>query len=307
MSDHDSHDRGIHDHGWRTSSTRALVLSLGINTLFFLVVLAGAVFADSVTLLAEAAHMLTDSVSLVLALVAARVVTREPDANRTYGYHRAEVLGGAANALLLLGVVGYVLYEAVSRFRDPHVVNAEVVIVIGVVGLAANLGAAWVLTGHRSSLNVEGAFLHLVADAFGSVAAIALGVALRYTELYVLDPVFAVLIAGLVLYSVKDLLADSLNILLQGTPRDVDVDELADTLRAIDGVEDVHDLHIWAIDSDRTALSAHVVVADATDSDSVLTRTREAAATSGIDHATIQIESPDFEETVEMDCYGPAE
>lgn len=293
---------GGHDRR-RSANVRALLLALAINTAFFVVVLLGAVVADSVTLLAEAAHMLTDSVSLLVALAAARIAGWAPDARRTFGYHRVEVLGGLVNGLLLVVVVGYVLFEAVGRALDPPVVDAPVVIAVGVVGLLANLAAAWVLVDHRESLNVEGAFLHLVADAAGSVAAIALGVGLLATELYVLDPLFAVLIAALVLYSVKDLLGDSLNILLQGTPRDVDVDELTAALRDAAGVEAVHHVHVWALDSSRTALSGHVVIAPQADVDTILARTRDVAADFGIDHATIQVESSEFSETLELDCH----
>lgn len=299
-----SHDESaMPDEHSRPSSPRAIVIALVINTIFFLIVLAGAIVAGSVTLLAEAAHMLTDSLSLVVALAAAWIAGWAADPRRTYGYRRAEVLGGFLNGLLLLVVVGYVLYEAIGRFVDPPVVDAPVVIVIGVVGLLANLAAAWFLLGHRHSLNVEGAFLHLVADAAGSLAAIVLGVALLFTDLYILDPVFAVLIAAIVLYSLKDLLHESVNILLQGTPAEVDIDELRATLRTLDGVEDVHDVHVWGIDSVRTALSAHLVITPGTEIDTTLASARDVASTFDIDHATIQIESGQFCETRELDCY----
>ena len=298
------HDDGhSHDHAVN-ASTRALLIALGINTAFFAVELVGAWLADSLTLFADAAHMLTDSASLGLALFAAWVAARPADTKRTYGYHRAEVLGALANGLFLLGVVGYILFEAYQRFQDPQSVDATLVIVVGVVGLVANLAAAWTLNDHRDSLNVEGAFLHLMADAAGSVAAIALGVALTLTDLYVLDPLFALLIAGLVLYSTKDLLSDSLNILLQGTPRDVDVERVADALDRVDGVEGVHDVHVWALDSTRTALSAHLVTRSGTDADEVLRRAQSVLGGEfGIDHATLQVESDDCVETGDFDCY----
>lgn len=289
------------------SRARALVLALAINTGFFFVVLFGAILANSVTLLAEAAHMLTDSLSLGLALLASWIARWSADAKRTYGYHRVEVLGGLLNGLLLLGVVGYVLFEAFQRIRDPLVVDAPIVIVVGVVGLASNLAAAWVLLDHRHSINVEGAFLHLVADAAGSLAAVALGVALLFTDLHVLDPVFAVLVAALVLYSVRDLFADSLNILLQGTPREMDLATLTAALGEIPGVRDVHDVHVWAIDSSQTALSAHVVMGPDVEVDDTLVRAQTVAGGFGIDHATIQIESTEFTETIEFDCYPMAD
>ena len=301
------HSAGPSGHDGNDRSTWPLLAALVINTVFFVVVLAGAFVADSVALLAEAAHMLTDSISLVLALLAAWVAQWRPDANRTYGYARAEVLGGLANGVLLLGVVGYVLYEAIERAVSPAPVDANVVILVGLVGVVANLAAAWVLLGHRHSLNVEGAFLHLVADAAGSVAAVLLGVALLFTNWYILDPLFALLIAALVVYSVRELLFDSLNILLQGTPRDVDLDRLAADLGEIDGVTDAHDVHVWAIDSTRTALSAHLVLAEGADPQAILERARAIAGDHDVDHATIQVESPAFTETCALDCYSTGE
>jgi cobalt-zinc-cadmium efflux system protein len=304
-ADH-SHDDG-HAHDHTAASRRALLLALAVNTAFFVVELAGALLADSLTLLADAIHMLTDSASLLLALFAAWVSSRPADARRTYGYHRAEVLGALANGLFLLGVVGYIVYDAVQRFGNPRPVDAPLVVGIGVVGLVANLVAAWLLSGHRDSLNVEGAFLHLLADAAGSVAAIALGLALVVTDWYVLDPLFALLVAALVLYSVWDLLRDSLNILLQGTPESVDVDEIRTALGELDGVTDVHHLHVWALDSQRTALSSHLVTATGADSDEILERAQRLLGTRfGINHATLQLEGAHVE-SAEFDCHRPTD
>lgn len=297
-------NHGAHDHDHRSASQRALAIALAINTAFFAIEIVGALLADSLTLLADAAHMLTDSASLGLALLAAWLATRPPDQKRTYGYHRAEVLGALANGVFLLGVVGYVLFDAYRRFQDPRAVDASLVIIVGVVGLAANLAAAYVLHDHRENLNVEGAFLHLLADAAGSVAAIALGITLTFTDLYILDPLFAVVIAALVLYSTKDLLADSLNILLQGTPGSVSVDEVTTALSNLDGVDNVHDVHVWALDSSRWALSAHVVTEPGIDTDEILARAQRTLGREfGIDHATIQIETDTFCESAEFDCY----
>ncbi|WP_266074766.1 cation diffusion facilitator family transporter [Haladaptatus caseinilyticus] len=302
-----------HDHDARTdtaasddssdTSFRALTIALAINTVFFVVELLGAVYSGSLTLLADAVHMLTDSASLGLALFASWVSARPPDARRTYGYQRAEVLGALGNGLLLLVAVGYVLYDSLRRFGNPQPVDAQLVIVVGVLGLLANLAGAWVLSEHRGVLNVEGAFLHLLADAAGSVAAIVVGVALVFTDLYVLDPLFAVLVAFLVLYSAKDLFAESVNILLQGTPSGISVDEVRAYLVGLEGVRDVHHVHVWSLSSTQCTLSAHVVVDDGVDSDSVLRRCqRELGDQFGIDHATIQVESESYSHTLDFDC-----
>lgn len=298
MSGH-GHD---HDHGNR--GMRALALALAINTVFFVIELGGALYAGSLTLLADAFHMLTDSGSLGLALFAAWMATRTADAKRTYGYGRTEVLAALANGLLLLFTVGYIVYEAVGRFRNPPAVQPEVIVVVGVVGLLANLAAAYVLMGGRENLNIEGAFLHLVADAGSSVAAIVVGIVLMYTDFLLLDPIFAVLIAVVILYSARDLFSDSLNVLLQGTPTDVDIEEVGAFLTGLNGVRDAHDVHVWALSSETYALSAHLVVDEETDSDRVLDRSRSALHERfDVDHATIQIESPSYDHTISLDCY----
>ncbi|WP_458189141.1 cation diffusion facilitator family transporter [Haladaptatus sp. NG-WS-4] len=291
-----------HDHG-DDATIRPLTLALAINTVFFVVELVGAVYSGSLTLLADAVHMLADSASLALALVAAWISARPADAKRTYGYQRAEVLGALGNGLLLLVAVGYVLFDAVRRFQDPQPVNAELVVLVGVLGLMANLLAAWVLSDHREILNVEGAFLHLLSDAAGSVAAIAVGVALVFTDLYVLDPLFAVLVAALVVYSAKGLFVESLNILLQGTPSGIAVEEVRSYLDGLPGVVEAHDVHVWSLSSTQSALSAHVVVEDDVDPDSVLQTCQvELASRFGIDHATIQVESTSHSHTLDFDC-----
>lgn len=280
-----------HDHEPR-GSRRALAYAFLINTVFFVVEFVGAQLADSLALFADAVHMLTDSASIGLALFAAWVATRPPDAKRTYGYQRAEVLGALANGVFLLAVVAYILWDAWGRFQDPRPIDAPLVIVVGAIGLVANLAAARVLAGDRGNLNVRAAYLHLLADAAGSVAAIAVGVALTFTDLYVLDPLFAVLIAGLVLYTTRDLLADSVNVLLQGTPRSIDTDAVAAALAEVEPVTDVHHVHVWALSSSRYALSAHVVVPPDTDPNAVIATCRGLARDRfGIEHVTIQVET----------------
>jgi cobalt-zinc-cadmium efflux system protein len=173
------------------------------------------------------------------------------------------------------------------------------------VGLAANLAAAYVLMGGRDNLNVEGVFLHLLADAAGSIAAVALGVALLFTDLLWLDPLFSVLIALLVLYSAKDLLRESVNILMQGAPPSVDVEEVATALLDIEGVSEIHDVHVWALTPERHACSVHVVVTKTADHDAVLETARTTLGERfDVGHATVQIERPDGRcETADFDCY----
>lgn len=318
MSDHDhghgghDHGHGGHDHDHSDRGRRALTYALAINTAFVVVELAGAYLSGSLALFADAVHMVTDSASIGLALFAAWIATRPADEKRTYGYQRAEVLGGLANAVFLLVVVGYVLVDAIGRFQNPQPIEANIVVGVGVVGLLANLGAAYVLMGKRDLLNVEGAFLHLLADAAGSVAAIVAGLTIAATGWYIIDPIFAVGISALILYSMKDLLLEALNILLQGTPSDVEVGEISAYLTDLPGVVDAHDVHVWALSSSEYALTAHVVVTDEIDSDDVVGLCRRRLRDEfGVDHATIQVESEGYVHEVDFDCYatvdGPSE
>ena len=309
MGAHDhGHAHGSDPAGGARRSLRPLAIALAINTAFFVVELAGALASGSLALLADATHMLTDTASLGLALLAAWVAALPADETRTYGYHRAEVLGGLANGLFLLAVVAYVLFDAVRRFGDPPSVDPGIVVAVGIVGLLANLAAAFVLSGHRDFLNVEGAFVHLLADAAGSVGAIAAGAIIWVTGVAIVDPIVAVLISVLVLYATRDLLADSVNVLLQGTPRGIDVGEVRAALEGTDGVVDAHHVHVWALDSVRVALTAHVVVAAEADPDAVLDASRTLLADRfGIDHATVQLESEGYTETVAMACHAPDE
>lgn len=282
-----------------------LAYALAINTAFVVVELAGAYLSGSLALLADAVHMVTDSASIGLALFAAWIATRPADAKRTYGYQRAEVLGALANAIFLLAVVGYVLFDAYRRFQDPQPIDATIVVGVGAIGLLANLAAAYVLLGKRDLLNVEGAFLHLLADAAGSVAAIAAGLAIAATGWSVLDPIFALLISALILYSMGDLLREAVNILLQGAPAGVDVAEITRYLADLPGVVDVHDVHVWALSSSEYALTAHVVVTDEMDSDDVVGLCRRRLRDEfGIGHATVQVESEGYVHEVEFDCYA---
>jgi len=305
MSGHHSHDH-THTSGGGDGSTplRGLSGALVVNTVFFVVILVGAFVSNSLTLLAEALHMLTDSASLVLALFAAWIAAKPADSSRTYGYNRAEVLAGLLNGAALAGVAGYVLYDAYSRVQNPTYVDPEIMILIGVVGVVANVVAAAFLFGDRNNLNVEGAFLHLAVDAASSVAVVAGGLLIHVTEFQLIDPILAVGIALVVLYSVSDLLRDSLNILLQGSPDGIDVDEVTTTLEQIEGVVSTHHVHVWALDSNTTAVSAHVVV----DRESSTTGVLRVCQTDldeqfGFDHITIQPEHSEFSESLDIECY----
>ena len=301
---HDHSHAHDHDHDADETPTRLLAAALVINTLFFFVELGGAYYANSLTLLADALHMLTDSISLILALLAAWLATRPADRVRSYGYNRAEVLAGFLNGVFLLGVAGFVVFDAFRRLQNPSMVDAELVIVIGIIGLVANTAAAYLLIDDRENLNVEGAFLHLAIDAVSSLAVVIGGVVMLVTGSVIVDPILALLIAVLVLYSVTDLLRDSVNILLQGTPSGVDLEQIMDELKAVDGVVGTHHVHVWALDSRTTALSAHIVIGEDENPNDVFANVREKVASEfDVEHVTIQVEQGNECSVTGIDCY----
>ncbi|MFK0018903.1 cation diffusion facilitator family transporter [Streptomyces sp. NPDC090798] len=260
------HDHG-HAHGAPTSGTAAaayrgrLRVALSITLTVMVVEILGGLMADSLALVADAAHMATDAVGLGMALLAIHFANRPPSGNRTFGYARAEILAALANCLLLLGVGGFVLYEAIHRFVTPADTEGGLTIVFGLIGLVANtISLTLLLRGQKDSLNVRGAFLEVVADALGSVAVIISAVVIMTTGWQAADPIASILISIMIVPRTWKLLHETLDVLLEAAPKNVCMAEVRAHIVALPGVEDVHDLHAWTITSGMPVLSAHVVV-----------------------------------------------
>lgn len=243
---------------------RALGISLALNAVFLAAEVGGGLAFGSIALLADGAHMASDVVGLVVALFAERLSRRPATSRHSFGWRRAEVLGALANAVTLLVVVGWIVFEAVRRLGSPQPVEGGPVLVIAILGLAVNAGSALFLVRLAGrSLNMRGAFLHMTADAAGSVGVIAAAVIVLAAGEEWADPVVSLLIAGLILWSTSKLLGSVVRVLLEATPPDVDPGAVAETLVADEAVVSVHHLHLWSVASDETALSAHLVMADA--------------------------------------------
>ncbi|MFE4749059.1 cation diffusion facilitator family transporter [Streptomyces mirabilis] len=260
------HDHG-HAHGAPATGTAAaayrgrLRVALSITLTVMVVEIVGGLMADSLALVADAAHMATDAVGLGMALLAIHFANRPPSGNRTFGYARAEILAALANCLLLLGVGGYVLYEAIHRFVTPADTEGGLTIVFGLIGLVANtISLMLLLRGQKDSLNVRGAFLEVVADALGSVAVIISAAVIMTTGWQAADPIASILISIMIVPRTWKLLHETLDVLLEAAPKNVDMAEVRAHVLALSGVEDVHDLHAWTITSGMPVLSAHVVV-----------------------------------------------
>lgn len=235
----------------------ALTITLGV----MVVETIGGVLADSLALVADAAHMATDALGLGMALLAIHFANRPPSERRTFGYARAEILAALANCLLLLGVGGYVLFEAVQRFLSPAGTEGGLTLVFGAIGLVANLVSLTLLMrGQKESLNVRGAFLEVAADALGSLAVIVSALVVMATGWMAADPIASLVIALMIVPRSFKLLRETLDVLLEAAPKGVDMAQVRAHILATDGVEDVHDLHAWTITSGMPVLSAHVVV-----------------------------------------------
>ncbi|WP_330343959.1 cation diffusion facilitator family transporter [Streptomyces longwoodensis] len=259
------HDHG-HTHapagGTAAAAHRGrLRAALGITLTVMVVEIVGGVLADSLALIADAAHMATDALGLGMALLAIHFAGLPPTTHRTFGYARAEILAALANCLLLLGVGGYVLYEAAQRFLTPAGTEGGLMIVFGAIGLVANsVSLTLLMRGQAESLNVRGAFLEVAADALGSVAVILSAVVILTTGWAAADPIASLVIGLMIVPRTVKLLRETLDVLLEAAPRGVDMAEVRSHILALDGVQDVHDLHAWTITSGMPVLSAHVVV-----------------------------------------------
>ncbi len=273
-------------------SRGALVAALVVTGSFLLVEVGGAIWTGSLALAADAGHMLTDVGGLALALFAVWVAARPPTPEKTYGYYRVEILAATVNALLLLGVAGVILVEAYQRILAPREVQGGAMLVIAVIGLAANVVAAWLL--HRDatqSLNVRAAYLEVLGDAFSSIGVIVAALVVMRTGLTIVDPLVSALIALFIVPRTWRLLKQAVNVLLEGTPSHLDLGEIEQAMTRVPGVRRVHDLHVWTLTSGREAMSAHVVVDDLRESERLIEALHAVLhARFGIDHTTIQLD-----------------
>ena len=278
----------------REASRRNLAIALGLTAGYMVVELVGGIMANSLSLLADAGHMVTDAGAIGLALLAMWVAGRPASIERTFGLHRTEVLAALANALGLWLIAGLIFFEAYHRFLDPPSVNGSLMLVVGGIGLLVNLAAAAVL--HRSAkenLNVEGAFLHVISDVLGSIAVIGAGLLILTTGWVLGDPIFGGIIGLLIVISSARLLWKVLHVLMEGTPTHLDLHGWCQRLEQLDGITGVHDIHAWSITTGYDALSAHVTadMAILSSPGQVLERLRNIASQEfGISHVTIQLE-----------------
>jgi cobalt-zinc-cadmium efflux system protein len=299
---HDGHDHHDHDHSHhrhdhtRGASQRTLVVVLLLTFGYMIAEAVGGYLANSLALLSDAGHMLTDVAAIALSLVAVRFASRPATPSKTYGFYRLEILAALANGVTLILLSLWICLEAWQRLHAPETVRGQAMVWISAGGLVINLISAALLSrDHKESLNVRGAYLHVLGDLLGSVAAILAGLLILWRGWNWADPVFSVIISLLIIFNAWRLVVDSVNVLLEGTPSHINPAAVAEAIRSVPGVRQVHDLHIWTITSGRYAVTAHVVVHDASESYRVLRELRALLASRfDLNHSTIQIEDPTF-------------
>ncbi|MFN2489245.1 MAG: cation diffusion facilitator family transporter [Actinomycetota bacterium] len=296
--------REVHDHGTdlQDAQRRALWISLGINAVYMVVEVIGGIEFNSLALLADAGHMLSDVGGLGIALIAQSLVSRPASARHTFGLQRAEVLGALANGVGLVAVVGWIALEAIRRLMDPEPVAGRGLLLVAAFGLAINLWSAVLLARSRGrSLNMKAAFLHMVADAAGSVAVIAAAIAVIGWNANWLDPIASLAIGALILWATWGLLRETVHVLMEGAPRCLRAQEVETALASQEEVESVHHLHLWTLASDVPALSAHVVISGEVSLHDAQSRGDEVKRMLldrfGIEHATLELECHPCEPT----------
>jgi cobalt-zinc-cadmium efflux system protein len=298
MDEHEHHGHeglfaGGHLHGFERNR-KALLIATGITGVIMFVEFIGGYLANSLALMSDAGHMLTDIMSLFLSLVALQLATRTPSSSRTYGLYRLEILAALINGTTLILLSAFIIYEAYERFNSPQVVDSKTMLLIATIGLVANGIAAWAMRrSSKDNLNIRGAYLHILGDAMSSIGVIFGGLIIYSLKWYLVDPIISILICLVILRGAFILVKDSANILLDAAPKGIDLNEVQRSLKTIAGVKDLHHVHLRTIASGLHALSAHVLI-----DDMPMSRTGEIiqdinrllAEKFRISHSTIQLE-----------------
>ncbi|OUM90460.1 cation diffusion facilitator family transporter [Parageobacillus thermoglucosidasius] len=299
------HEHGHnHAHG-RSTNKKLLTIALTITVGFMIAEIIGGLLSNSLALLSDAGHMFSDAFSLFLSLIAIRFAAMPATEKRTYGFYRFEILAAFINGVSLAAIAIYIYVEAYQRLISPPEVQSTMMIAISVLGLLANLAAARVLMRGNTSenLNLRSAFLHVVGDALGSIGAIIAGLLILFFDWYIADPIISIVVATLILFSGWRVTKESVHILIEGTPKHIDLEEINKKLHSIPGIQSIHDLHVWTITSGMDSLSCHIVIDPGANAQEILLASRKLIHdTCGIDHITIQIETENLKEQEPHTC-----
>ena len=293
---HEHHEHHHHHHVVADNGQMRKVLwaSIILNLLFVAVEAGVGLWQNSLSLLSDAGHNLSDVFSLVLVVVGLHLVKVHSNEHYTYGYKKSTILISLANALLLLVAVGVIVAESVHKLREPAPIDGAVISWTAGVGILINgLTTLLLMRGQKGDLNIRGAFLHMAADTLVSIGVVISGIIIKHTGWFIIDPIISIVIAVVILISTWDLLRDSMRLALDGVPEGIEVEEVAQMMRDTEHVTDVHHLHIWAMSTTENALTAHVVIDDEGEASTVRKGLKEALRAQGITHATIEIENGD--------------
>ena len=296
------HDHHSHDHASGPALRAALLLTLTFAAIEFIV----GWWGGSLALMADAGHMLTDSTALGLAALAAWFATRPADAEHSWGHGRAEIIAAIINGMAMLALIGIIVINAIERFSNPVEVRGTAVLLVAVIGLVVNLLVLRVLHRGHKNINVRAAMLHVIGDVLGSVAAITSGVVIVLTGWTPIDPILSLVICALILVAALGLLKSAFSVVMEGVPSRLDLEQVRSAMTEVDGVCDIHDLHIWQISSERIALSAHVVIQQMDEWPEILANiNRMLLEQFQIDHPTLQAEPADGEDCLQdHQCVG---
>ena len=296
---HEHHDHHEHGHGHHHHHAHAIeklstiyIVAVALNLAFVIVEAVAGFIGNSLGLLSDAGHNLSDVFSLLLAMIALKLASSHATKRFTYGHRKASVLISLLNAIILLVAVGAIIVESVEKFFTPSEVNGTLIIWTAAVGIVINGVTAWVLSRQQQhDINTRGAFLHMLADTLVSVGVVVSGIVIHYTGWTIVDPIIGLVIAVVILVSTWDLLSESLRMSTDAVPEGFDVDDIHNRIQALDGVLNVHHLHIWAISTTETALTCHIVIPEAAMLEEVTDRVKELLDSIGIHHSTLELET----------------
>jgi cobalt-zinc-cadmium efflux system protein len=282
-----------HSHARLETSRRILFLALLLTLGFSAVEVAAGLIANSLALISDAGHMVTDAASLGLAMLAQYIAKRPPSAKHSFGFGRGEALAAFVNGIAMFALVVWLAIEAISRFKTPHEVQGSTVTIVAVIGLVVNILVAWVLSRDKKSVNTRAALVHVMGDLLGSVAALAAGIVIQLTGWMEIDPILSLLVCLLLLKSTWGILKESYHFLMEGVPLHIDYLKVGQDLAKVPGVLSVHDLHVWEMTPGYPALIGHVEIRDLQDWPNTMEKIKKMLIENhGIDHVTVQPEMP---------------
>ncbi len=294
MAHHHEHEEGHHHHVHSheiSSLNSAFILGIILNSAFVIFEFAAGFLYNSLGLLSDAGHNLSDVASLTLALLAFRLTKAHTNKQYTYGYKKSSILVSLLNAVILLTAVGMIIMESIEKLLSPQPVEGNVIAWVAAIGVIINAATAWLfMRDKEKDLNVKGAYLHMAADALVSIGVLISGIIIVHTGWYVIDPIIGLAVAGVIIYSTWGLLHDSLRLSLDGVPANIDPDCVSKEIQSIEGVSSMHHLHIWAISTTENAMTTHIVISDIAKMEAIKHEIRHRLEHLNIHHVTLEFE-----------------